>query len=252
MNFLIEALKIPKKAYIGDKLTKKMFIQHPDISSADKKLIQETVDTIQLQYVLNEQTMNISPYSDETRSYKEILVFEIPLKAIKNHKRLSQLIHMLIPNPVILILMCEIESIMTLAQKRKSMSDYSKITLEEFLYTEWFHQEKLTERQSAFIDNLDVKNLSYANLYRFYSDITDNILRYNLSKYTGTYTQDMFKSFNSHELKEKMATLEKIDSSLEDLKKEIDKETNFNNKMAINVEMVKLRQKRKRIVEDLN
>lgn len=248
MNVLIEAMQIPEKAYIGERLTKKMFLEHPDTTSADKKVIQETIDTIELGYVIKEQQMNIPAYCDENRSYKEIVVLETALKTIKNVKRVSQLLHRLIPNPVILFLTCDKATTLTLAQKRKSMSDYSKITVEEWLETDWFHSEELSQRQSAFADYMNVTHYSYANLYSFYCDLWDDMLRYNLSQYTGRYTKDLFKRLDSVELKEAITTLEAIDVSLEELKKEIGKAANFNRKMAINVEMNKLRKKRNNVI----
>jgi len=251
VNVLIEAMQIPEKAYIGERLTKKMFLEHPDTTSADKKVIQETIDTIELVYVIKEQQMNIPAYSDENRSYKEIVVLETALKTIKNVKRVTQLIHRLIPNPVILFLTCDKATTLTLAQKRKSMSDYSKITVEEWLETDWFYQEELSQRQSAFADYMNVTHYSYANLYSFYCDLWDDMLRYNLSQYTGRYTKDLFKRLDSAELKETITTLEAIDVSLEELKKEIGKAANFNRKMAINVEMNKLKKKRINLIEVL-
>jgi hypothetical protein len=47
------------------------------------------------------------------------------------------------------------------------------------------------------------------------------MLRYNLSQYTGRYTKDLFKRWDSSELKETITTLEAIEVSLEELKKEI-------------------------------
>ncbi|MEA1885560.1 MAG: DUF4391 domain-containing protein [Thermotogota bacterium] len=251
MNFLIEALNIPEKAYIGDRFTKKMFLEHPDTTSADKKVIQEIIDTIELVYVIKEQQMNIPAYCDENRSYKEIVVLETVLKTIKNVKRVSQLLHRLIPNPVILFLTCDKATTLTLAQKRKSMSDYSKITVEEWLETDWFHCEELSQRQRAFVEYMTVTHYSYANLYSFYCDLWDDMLRYNLSQYTGRYTKDQFKRLDCSELKETITTLEAIDVSLEELRKEISKAANFNRKMAINVEMKKLKKKRNKLIERL-
>lgn len=251
MNFLIEAMQIPEKAYIGEKLTKKMFLEHRDTTSADKKVIQEIIDTIELVYVIKEQQMNIPAYCDESRSYKEIVMLETVLKTMKSVKRVSQLLHRLIPNPVILFLTCDNTTTLTLAQKRKSMSDYSKITVEEWLETDWFHCEELSQRQRAFVDYMNVTHYSYANLYSFYCDLWDDMLRYNLSQYTGRYTKDLFKRLDSSELKEAITTLEAIDVSLEELKKEIGKAANFNRKMAINVEINKLKNKRNSLIEKL-
>jgi hypothetical protein len=228
-----------------------MFMDLPDIASADKRLLKENINAILLQYVVKEQTMNIPAFIDESRSYREIFVIEIALKTVKKHKRISQLIHMLIPNPVILVMTCEKASTLMLAQKRKSLSDYSKITIENFLDTEWFYPGDLSESQRSFVDYLDVKNLSYANLYSFYSDLEKDILRYKLSQYTGRFTKDMFKIFDSHELREKITTLEAIGLSLGDLKKKIGKEPNFNGRMAINVEMGELKKKKKKLIKEL-
>jgi len=53
-------------------------------------------------------------------------------------------------------------------------------------------------------------------------------------------------------LKEKLKLLEESDARLEALKKKISKEPNFNVKMAINVEMARLKKKRKKKIEEFS
>ena len=64
---------------------------------------------------------------------------------------------------------------------------------------------------------------TYPNQYSFFCDMWDDMLRYNLSQYTGSYTKDLFKRLGRSELQETITTLEVIDVSLKELKKEIGK-----------------------------
>jgi hypothetical protein len=157
MTLLIEALKIPSRAYINDRLYKKMFYDQVEFSTADKKLIKEKINTIVLHYVLNRQSTGINLYVGDIRAYRELYVIEIELEDIKKHKRIAELIQMSIPYPVILILTYQRETTLVLAQKRFNQSDKNRITVEEYLFTEWFESERLDERQQNFITSLDTK-----------------------------------------------------------------------------------------------
>jgi hypothetical protein len=158
---------------------------------------------------------------------------------------------MMIPHPVIVILSCEPLTTFTLAQKRKSLSDHNKTTLETHLITEWFDLNALKERQRELFKAMEVKNFSYANQYSFYSDLENLLLRFNLSKHIGSFGENTLKGFDTQTLKQKTATIMELDNHIGELKTQLHKESNYNNKVSLNVGIMKWRKKRETLINEL-
>lgn len=252
MTLLTEALKMPENSYVNDRLYKKMFLEQPDLSSADKRLIKEKIKNITLHNVLNLQSTGITPFVDDTRAYRELYLIELELEDTRKHKRIAELIQMTIPHPVCLILTSEDKTTITLAQKRFNQNDKTKITVEEYLFTEWFDPRQLDDRQQTFITSLDSKNFPYTNFYQFYSELFNYVLRFNLSKHTGQFSKDSFKTLPAEEIKDKKDEFESIENAILDLRKRIQRESNFNQKLRMNGEIGALKNRKKVLGRELS
>jgi len=252
MTLLTEALKMPENSYVNDRLYKKMFLEQPDLSSADKRLIKEKIKNITLHNVLNLQSTGIKPFVDDTRAYRELYLIELELEDTRKYKRIAELIQMTIPHPVCLILTSEDKTTITLAQKRFNQNDKTKITVEEYLFTEWFDPRQLDDRQQNFIISLDSRNFPYTNFYQFYSALFNGILRYNLSKYIGTFSNDNFKTLSVQDIKDKTNEFESIENSILELRRKIQRESNFSQKLRMNDEIGTLKKGRKELIEHLS
>lgn len=91
---------------------------------------------------------------------------------------------------------------------------------------------------------IDFKQYSYSNFYAMYCDLVDSIILYNASQH---FAVDMM---NAGQAKEKLERLQKYQSEIEKLETQIKKETQFNRKMEINVELVKIKKKYNQLLDD--
>ena len=144
-----EYLNLPDKTYLGSRVAKKQLIENSQLTSADKKAVQEDIEAIVWRNTLKNTTLNISPYHEVVEAsvngidkdsdselyvleYNEVAVIEVTIRSTKRAKKIAELIQRAIPYPILLVLhlkyvTAENEPSITLnlATKRLSKADHS-------------------------------------------------------------------------------------------------------------------------------
>lgn len=229
MISIYENLKLPLSCYVGNTIFKKLFYENADFSKADRDLFTDVVEKITWVYCLKPDTINIQFYKDEMRDYPEIEVIEAMLTGDKKTERIAEIIMRTIPYPMLLVLKLEDNIRLFTAHQRTSQNDSSKNTLEELISTDW-----LTEGSPIF-NKLDVTQMRLANYYTLYSDIVDVVSIFNAEKLTG-----MQKELTGEQARALTAQIENLESQIENLRAQMKKETQFNKKVELNMEIKKL------------
>ena len=62
---MFELLGLDKVKYLGGNLDKKMFYDNGDLSKEDKKIFIDYIDRIEMSYILNSSTLNISSFIND-------------------------------------------------------------------------------------------------------------------------------------------------------------------------------------------
>ncbi len=230
-------LNIPDSCFIGNTIYKKLFYENADLSTSDKSLFTDTISKITWIYCLKPETINIPAYKDEVRDYPEIEVIEVLVHKDYKLKRIAEIIMRTIPYPMVLIFKLEDKRKLYVAHQRTNQNDSSKNTIEEFIATDWL------ESDSALFDKLDIKQMRFANFYALYSDIVDTISIYNLS--TIMPTDDNITGAEARELS---AKIEDIEQEITSLRAKLKKETQFNRKMELNIEIKRLEQNKNKLL----
>ena len=234
---LYESLNIPKSCEVGNTIYKKLFYENADLSSSDKALFTEGISKITWHYCLKPETINIQPYKDENRDYPEIEVIEVEVAKDAKLKRIAEIIMRTIPYPMLLLFKLEDKIQLYAAHQRVNQNDSSKNTIEEFISTEWL------DGDCPLFEKLDIKKMRFTNFFALYSDIVDAISIYNVSNIAPPTT-----SLTGVEARKLSADIETLEQEISALKAKIKKETQFNRKMELNIEIKRLEQKKKDIV----
>src|SRR5690554_256931 len=203
----------------------------------DSCFIGITINKILWLYCLTPETINIPAYKDEVRDYPEIEVIEVLLHKEYKLNRIAEIIMRTIPYPMLLIFKLEDKRQFYVAHQRTNQSDSSKNTIEEFIATNWL------ESDSALFDKLDIKQMRFINFYTLYSDIVDAISIYRLS--TIMPTDDRITGAEARELS---AKIEDIEQEITSLRAKLKKETQFNRKMELNIEIKRLEQNKNKLL----
>ena len=233
-------LNIPDSCFIGNTIYKKLFYESADLSTSDKSLFTDTISKITWLYCLKSETINIPAYKDELRDYPEVEVIEVLVDKDYKLKRIAEIIMRTIPYPMLLIFKLEDKRQFYVAHQRINQSDSSKNTIEEFIATEWLDSD------SALFAKLDIKQMRFTNFYALYSDIVDAISIYNLSA-----IMQMDENITGAEARQLSADIEAIEQEIVSLRSKLKKESQFNRKMELNIEIKKLEQDRKGILGEI-
>ncbi|MDG4512771.1 DUF4391 domain-containing protein [Streptococcus suis] len=234
---MYKCLNIPDSCFIGNTIYKKLFYENADLSTNDKSLFTDTINKVTWLYCLKPETINISAYKDEVREYPEVEVIEVLLHKDYKLKRIAEIIMRTIPYPMVLIFRLEGKVKFYVAHQRTNQSDSSKNTIEEFISTDWL------ESDGALFDKLDIKQMRFTNFYALYSDIVDTISIYNLS--TIIPTDDNITGAEARKLS---AQIEDIEQEITSLRAKLKKETQFNRKMELNIEIKRLEQNKNKLL----
>lgn len=230
-------LNIPDSCFVGSTIYKKLFYENAHLSSSDKSLFTDTINKVVWLYCLKPETINIPAYKDEIREYPEIEVIEVILNKEYGLNRIAEIIMRTIPYPMLLIFKLEDKIRFYMAHQRTSQSDSSKNTIEEFISTDWLSND------SALFAELDIKQMRFTNFYTLYSDIVDAISIYNLSVIMPT--DDTITGAEARELSVK---IEDIEQRIANLRSKLKKESQFNRKMELNIEIKRLEQSKNKLL----
>ncbi len=232
---LIHKLKIPSTCKIGKRLTKKQFIENFSLKANEKKILSSYIESITLEYLLNKNNINITPFVDEEKDYSEIAFIKVEILNQSKLKPIATIIQY-IPYPLIVFFIYKNLLCINIAPKRINKNDSTKLVVEELYFTKWIDLEQSSPLEQDFIKSLEVQNHPFTDFLSFYNSYLDKIVAFNASVYSG--------SLNVNE--DTKAILDEIalcETKIIELKNKIKKETSFNDKVRMNIELKKVKDK---------
>lgn len=256
-DILVSMIDLPESAYLGKRVSKKLFFDNGALTTADKKLFQDDVESIVWQYGLKPNNIQVKPYTDEQREYLEVAILDIVLRSPKSYKRLAEVIHRTIPYPLLLVFSLnqvasttdsqvedDLESrfvnsgskiSLSVAPKRFSLAEKGAIVAEEFITTEWMDMESLTDIERLFLENLNIKDLPHTDFFDLYDALIDRFIAFDCASFSGE-----FRLNGKHDpemLREQLAMCHELKGKISDMRKKLSSETQFNNKLEINMKI---------------
>ena len=240
-----EHLGLPKACYLGKRIFKKHFHDNAKLTAMDKKALSEDVDTIDWRYTLKPSTIHIPKFSDDVRDYSEIALIHVCLKERKRQHLIAQLIQRSIPYPLILVLEHDGSLLIEAADKRVSQADSEKMVVENFFDTGWLQLDEPSEVQQEFLNDFCVSRFSYANFYAFYQDIVQRIVALNCAERTGRYSLPAVDDSAQGDAPamrrlEHLRALHELEKQQASLRSAMKNETQFNQRVELNMRIKKL------------
>ena len=264
-------LKLPESTFLGTRITKKMLTDNNVLSSHDKKLVTDVIQSIEWRNTLKPDTVNVSMYVTDTVEYLEVAVIRVVLKAGKKHKdrltNITKLLHTLIPYPVVLLVELQDDLAISLADKRINQADKTKLVIEHIYNSDWLHPEKLSANENDFLNDFSLVNVSSLNYFELYQDFISMLIGLKASRISGNYesknssiSQSDYKpealnseqdaklassGFSEKSNEDKTALLRKLEgleAELVSIRNKLRKESQMNIKFSLNVEAKKIKQ----------
>ena len=179
MEQFYKQLNIPNNCEVNNTIYKKAFLDNADLTSTDKKIINDHIKKVTWKYCLKPETINILPYKDDKRDYLEIEIIEVQLNEISKVNRIAEIIMRAIPYPILLVLIDDEKLKLAVGDMRKNLSDSSRVTVEDFVFTDWIDINSADVYSEKLFAGLNISTLDSSNYYAMYQDITSKLNVYN-------------------------------------------------------------------------
>lgn len=241
---------VPKECIEDSRIPKKLFYEEYDMSSSDKELFTKAIDKVVLEYMFSEDRVNIAAYKNDDIECEEVAVIRVLLHEDSKYKRICEIIQRAIPYSLIVICEYKKNVLFNAASKRINKNDAEKNTVEEMIFTDWISLEKQNKNEKVFLESLNVREWSYANLYKFYNSFVDKVKLFNASKYSSNL--EVLNSIDVDEVKKLTDKIESLSFEILSLKDKLKKESQFNKKMDLNIKIKKLEIKKNEFIKQLN
>ena len=241
-------LAIPEQALIKARVYKKQLLENADLTITDRKWVNDDIETIDWRYSLKPATVAIPKYEDTEREYIEIALLHIALKSPTHVKRLGEVVQRTIPYPLIIVFEHEQALHINLADKRISRADSSKLTVAHFYESGWLNTRLQADSQihQAFLASFQFNQFDQQDLHRHYQSLIACFNALDAAKLIGKYTlasgSQADKLLADKSRQEHLQTIKQLDTQLVSIKAAVKAESQFNCKLALNVQIKQLKQ----------
>ena len=204
----------PDKALVNRNIPKSKFYEHASITRAVKDAFVSQIQQITWAYKLSPETINLAA----VKSLFEIQVFNVQLKTPELNEDVLLSIDKAIPHPILYQLYFEDKMRVVLAYKRLNESDETKWVIEQYLSSEWMTQSEAEQLKTPLPIALNLSGL-YEQLLKALMPI---------EAISGESIEDQTQRFNH---------ITQILNVIEQLKRKIKNEKQFNRKVEMNSQL---------------
>ena len=261
---LISALCLPAEATVGQRVPKKMLTENltsrGTATSADRKLLQEQIDEVTWVAALKPTNAGIPVYQDEVRSYLELAVLNVrlraasqldpnPAKVSSSVARLAELVHRAIPYPVLLILDDGARLYLSLVHIRWAQKEADKAVLGGDLIQGVFVRNGTATASvmdagtvNAFINAMDLSKQPRTDLLALYQGWMDTLSAWQAAAVTGR-----FECVSPQQATERRAALHRcheLDAQISSLRAAASKEKQMARQVEANLKIKRLQEER--------
>lgn len=185
---IITALDLPPGSRVDQRVPKKLLLENGAPTTADKRRINEGIESLQWLAALKPTTIGVPAYRNDSREYLEIAVLRLSLRASAKLERLVELLHRAVPYPVLLL--TEQESIFDLsaAQKRWAQNEAGKTVLDGEVVRARLTDQLRLRYMDDFQDALALGHQPRASLYALYQGWIDVLLAFQAAQFTREFS----------------------------------------------------------------
>ena len=261
MVLIEDILEVPRDCIIDSVIPKKDIFEAADSNTSDKKIFTDLIKQIKWCYNFTEDNIRVSQYVDSERKYEEVELININLKYDNVHKigfgkfkedekidRIANVVMRFIPYPLILTMQYESELKFYAAHIRESKSDYDKIVIDgKVISTNWMDIDNLNELEEDFISKIQFENLNRDDFYSFYNSYFEAIVQHE-----GAITAGGTVNLPVEEIERIYDEISSLNEKIKYIEKKMDDPMiNFNERVDLNIEAEKYKNKKEDLINEL-
>lgn len=231
------------------KYSKTLFYELDKFNTAKKKIFQDEIKEINLLALLNEDTINISAYTSEEINYSELYFFYVELKEIKHLSQITETIHTVIHNPIVLIYAFEGSILVSTSLKRLNKQEANKQVIEEEFISPWINLSTDNQAEKNFLSACNIRTFSFTNLYLFHQGIIRLIYQSRLIDILGEFSFQA--SLANDDIQEFIRPYDDLSTKIVSLNYKLTKLTEFGDKVSVKQEIIETQAKLDKIKLEL-
>jgi hypothetical protein len=229
---------IPERSILDKKLTKAFFLKNFDLSAVEKKLLNNSIQSMDWLASIKPTIANIATVVNSNYAYEEIQIFVCTVGDNQLNELADKCIVLMqkyIPYQMLVIIEDATHFVINASDKRINLNDISKRTIESYSTTKTLSKLHKNEITSSFFGALDFSKLDKTNMETVYKSYIQAIVQFQTASITGSFNK------RSHSRTEEdmmlLANIETIEKEIVRLSNQIKKETQLNNRVYLNIEI---------------
>ena len=191
LESIITAIGIPQKAWVDQRIPKKLLIENGAPTAADKRQINVGIEEIRWLSSLKPTTIGVPAYRDAEREYLELAILSATFRSGAKSARLTELLHRAIPYPILLIREISGDKTgmitLSLASIRWSQGERGQTVLESS--PQIITLEPESPATTPFLHSLSLSGISRGDLGGLYQAWIEAFEAYSAARITGEYQQ---------------------------------------------------------------
>lgn len=235
---MIDALGLPSGARVDQRVPKKLLIENGAPTTADKKQINDGIESLTWIAALKPTTIGVPDYRDELREYLEIAVLTLQLRETGKVPRLVELVHRAIPYPVFLLTEHSNGSTLTFAHKRWAQNEAGKTVLDGDITSAKL--DVSNELANPFLTSINLLSQPKANLYDLFQGWINTAIALQAAAITGTF-QSATTPTQAVERAEALREALQLESRIATLRATAAKEKQIPKQVQLNLEIKRLK-----------
>ena len=227
----MEALNLPKSCLIQKRIPLKKLAEHCTLKQ--KQLIEQTISSVMLVALIDEETSRIRAYVDAFENYQAFFILEITSKQFPLSTEVYGLLHGMFPNPTIFYSVQEDKIQVSSALKRISLINSEQTIVEEVYITPTL---TINEKLINYIGQINYQRVKVANLKEYYSKYSQII---QLSQIIEDMSQYPSINIDLELLQKLVKDLKNIEISIKSDEEEYRKEKSLSRRMDLHMQIIK-------------
>lgn len=240
-----DIFNFPSRTLLNKRLTKVFFSKNFELSSIEKKTLQNEVVKMEWVSNLKPSNTNIPKFETENHVVEEVQFMTCAVSNLDKHgKVVVDLFQKYIPYQIVLVVEDEGYWMLNLTNKRINLNDRSKRTIEKLFTTNRINKTE-SETVKEFVNTLSFDRVDRTNLNTVYQSYINSVIQLKSSEITGVFNDQNLQN-NQGDI-ESIERKENLEMEIITLKNQLKKETQLNSQVLINMEI----QKRKKEIQNI-
>jgi hypothetical protein len=244
-----DIFNLPKRCLVNKRLTKTFFSKNFDLSSSEKKVLNDEIVKMEWIGSLKPSNSNIPKFESEKYLFEEVQIMSCEVVNLqKVYNLISEIFQKYIPYQIVLIIENSSEWILSLSDKRINLNDRTKRTVERYVHSPVLSKSEIGDFK--FLRTITFDFINKSNLQSVYQSYINSVIQLKSSLITGVFNEENLE--RTEESLKIIQTIEKIESEIISLKNQIKSESQLNFKVSLNVEIQTKKREIKRLKETLS